>query len=226
MNLREQMTKRLMGTGLDLGALHRPMIKHDGMRVIYVDRLPVSELKKHYPELSEFPLVEADIIDDAQTLSTIEDGKYDFVIASHVIEHMSCTIGALQNWLRVLRSGGQLYLVVPDKRYIFDRHRLLTTLQHLVTDHDAYPEERRAIDFVHYLEYSELVDGQQDAAILAHALKLTQDGYSIHFHTFTPESFHELLIYFMRNVEDIVIETGPRVDSEDKHEFHFLVRKL
>jgi SAM-dependent methyltransferase len=225
MTLREQMTKRLFGTGLDLGALHRPMVKHDGMRVLYVDRLPVSELKKHYPELSEYPLVEADIIADAQELLSVESDKYDFVIASHVIEHMSDPLGAMLAWCRVLKKGGQLYLVVPDKRHIFDKKRPLTELDHMREDYNTSPHRRIERDWKHYIEYAELVDGKEGNEIAQHALKLRDTSYSIHFHTFIPESFHSLLIYFMEKVCPCIIEVGPRVALEEKYEFHFLLRK-
>lgn len=226
MTLREQMTKRLFGTGLDIGALHRPMVKHDGMRVLYVDRLPASELKKHYPELSEFPLIDADILDDAETLHTIESSKYNFVIASHVIEHMSNPLSAMEHWMRVLKTGGLLYLVVPDKRFIFDRHRPLTELDHIREDNVMTEHRRRQQDLKHYLEYAELVDHKEgEDEINAHAKKLIETGYSIHFHTFTPESFHSLLLFFIENMCPATIEAGPRLDPTDKHEFHFLLRK-
>lgn len=225
MTLREQMTKRLFGTGLDIGALHRPMVKHDGMRVLYVDRLPVSELKKHYPELSEYPLVEADIISDAQWMGGIDSGKYDFVIASHVIEHMSNPLGAMEQWFRVLKPGGLLYLVVPDKRNIFDKKRPLTELDHIRQDYNTSEHRRIGMDWAHYMEYAELVDDKEGPDIEAHAAKLRDTGYSIHYHTFIPESFHSMLIYFIEKVCPANIEAGPRVDPTDKHEFHFLLRK-
>jgi len=225
MSLREQMTKRLSGTGLDIGALHRPMVKHSGMKVVYVDRLPAAELKKHSPELSEFPLVEADIISDAQYLPGIDSGKYDFVIASHLIEHMSCTLGALEAWFRVLKVGGLLYLVVPDKRYIFDKKRSLTTFEHILKDFQMLEAERHEADWQHCLEYAELVDDCEGAEIEEHAKYLRDSGYSYHPHTFIPESFHEVLIYFIEHVCPGNIEAGPRIDPTDKHEFHFLLRK-
>ena len=44
-------------------------------------------------------------------------------------------IGALVNWLRVVRDGGLLYLIVPDKRRTFDQLRVRTTLEHMVLDY-------------------------------------------------------------------------------------------
>ena len=43
---------------------------------------------------------------DAQTLSTIATATYDFVITSHVLEHMRDVLGAIYHWLRVVRPGG------------------------------------------------------------------------------------------------------------------------
>lgn len=227
MTLREQMTNRLSGVGIDIGALHRPMVTHPGMKVTYVDRLTLDEMKAHYPELSEYPLKAPDIIDDAQHLWLIRKETCDFVIASHVIEHMSDPIGALKAWFRVLRRGGLLYLVVPDKRYIFDRDRPLTELQHLIEDHELGLEERQARDWYHFVEYAERVDKVEGLEAAANAADdLVKRGYSIHYHCFTPESFHDLLIYVLENHCSMEITAGPRIDPQDKHEFHFLVRKL
>jgi len=53
--------------------------------VRYVDRMPV-EVKKQYPELSAYNLVEPDILDDGETLSSISDDSVDFGY-NHMIEH-------------------------------------------------------------------------------------------------------------------------------------------
>ena len=47
-------------------------------------------------------------------------GAYDFFIASHVIEHFPDLLGFLRNVENLLRVGGVLSLVIPDKRYCFD----------------------------------------------------------------------------------------------------------
>lgn len=54
---------------------------------------------------------------DAQFLAGVEDGKYDFVYSSHGLEHMVSVRTALTNWVRVLKPGGWLYVVVPDYAY-------------------------------------------------------------------------------------------------------------
>ena len=51
---------------------------------------------------------------DAQMMATVPDGKYDFVYSSHCLEHLRSPVEALENWERIVRPGGFLYVVVPD----------------------------------------------------------------------------------------------------------------
>lgn len=51
---------------------------------------------------------------DAQVLHGVPDESYDFVFASHVLEHMEDVGKAMVNWARVLRPGGALLILVPD----------------------------------------------------------------------------------------------------------------
>lgn len=46
--------------------------------------------------------------------------RYDFVIASHVIEHVPNLVGFLNDCDALLAEGGVLVLAVPDKRHCFD----------------------------------------------------------------------------------------------------------
>jgi SAM-dependent methyltransferase len=52
---------------------------------------------------------------DAQYLRGVRDVSYDFVYASHTLEHMVSVEASLQNWWRVLKPGGYLIICVPDR---------------------------------------------------------------------------------------------------------------
>ena len=56
-----------------------------------------------------------DVVDTIEMLAQFAETSLDFVIASHVIEHAPNPIAALVAAHRVLRSGGKLILIVPDK---------------------------------------------------------------------------------------------------------------
>lgn len=48
----------------------------------------------------------------------VPSGTYDFVISSGCLEHVANPIKALKAWLDILKSGGILLLVVPNKKTI------------------------------------------------------------------------------------------------------------
>lgn len=63
------------------------------------------------------------------------DDEFDFVLASHVIEHMPDPVKALREWIRVARRF--VYLVVPHRDRTFDRDRPVTPVEELVERHAA-----------------------------------------------------------------------------------------
>ena len=62
----------LRGGGIEIGALHLPMVLPTGVSVRYVDRMTLPELRAHYPELEGCDLAPVDVVDDGELLSTIE----------------------------------------------------------------------------------------------------------------------------------------------------------
>jgi predicted SAM-dependent methyltransferase len=182
--------QHLRGNGLEIGALHNPLPVPPGTGVVFVDRLPEIDLRAEYRRLDSAQLVPVQTVDDAHTLQRFADQSQDFVIASHIIEHMENPLLALQNWLRVVKPGGVLYLAVPNRDRTFDRHRPLTTFEHLLADlRDGPDASRRA----HYEEWMRLVGGKSDAEIGRRIEQVLERQPSIHFHVWDPESFLDLL---------------------------------
>jgi SAM-dependent methyltransferase len=65
----------------------------------------------------------------------LDDDSFDFVLASHVIEHIPDPIAALKEWARVARR--YIVLVVPHRDRTFDRDRPLTPLSELIERHES-----------------------------------------------------------------------------------------
>jgi predicted SAM-dependent methyltransferase len=192
-SLRKQIASRyLRGNGIEIGSLHSPLEIPVGVTVRYLDRMPVEQLRKQYPELSNYHLVEPDIVEDGETLASISDASLDFVIANHMIEHCQNPIFSLGNWLRVLKESGVLYLAIPDKRYTFDCDRPVTTLEHLVQDYAEGPEWSKKS---HFEEWSRLVSKVSENEVAIKTKELIDKNYSIHFHVWTEFEFLELLLY-------------------------------
>ena len=181
--VREDVARRyLRGSGLEVGALHRPLRVPPHVTVRYVDRLRADELRRRYPEYADRWIVDPDVIDDAGTLGSVAATSQDFLIANHVLEHMENPIGALEAWLRVVRPGGVLYLAVPDKRQTFDAQRPSTSIAHLRRDHEEGPRWSRS---QHYEEYARLAERVPDADVPARAEGLEREHVDIHFHVWT-----------------------------------------
>jgi predicted SAM-dependent methyltransferase len=181
----------LRGRGLEVGALHNPLKVPHWVQVTYVDRMPVSELRRQYPDLARLRFVEVAIVDDGERLDTVADASQDFVIANHFLEHCADPIGTVKSFLRVLRPAGVLYLAVPDKRYTFDRDRPVTSLEHLRKDHEAGPGWSRR---QHFMEWARLVDKvTEPAEVNRYVERLLAVDYSIHYHVWTQAEFLEFL---------------------------------
>jgi hypothetical protein len=60
---------------------------------------------------------------------------FDYVLASHVIEHVPDLIGWINEIAEVLAVGGKLCLAIPDKRYTFDVARSPTPVSILIEDY-------------------------------------------------------------------------------------------
>jgi SAM-dependent methyltransferase len=210
----------LKGRGLELGPLNRPLPTHAGMRMTYLDRADQETLNRSYPTLAG-AIAPVDIIDDAETVATVADESFDFVVAAHVLEHMRNPIASVAAWLRVLVPGGRLYLIVPDKRLTFDRARVRTTLEHLILD---YREPSRVRDFEHFLDFARFTHDEQGQAALDLAHRFEADDESIHFHTFLPKDVLAMVRWMNEHVTPVDIVEGPLMSAEAV-EFHLLLGK-
>jgi SAM-dependent methyltransferase len=80
-------------------------------------------------------------INEAVELKEIENDQYDFLLASHVIEHCANPIKAIMEWRRVVNEDGGFLFVIPHKDRTFDHARPITTLGHIIDDFEKKTEE-------------------------------------------------------------------------------------
>ena len=111
--------------GLEIGALHKPLVSRQASDVRYVDYATTEELRANQfdPAVTLSDIVEVDIVWGGQPLPQLVGEPVDYVVASHVIEHVPDLIGWLHELHGVLKPGGVLGLAFPDKRFTFDRLR-------------------------------------------------------------------------------------------------------
>ena len=182
--VREFASRRyLRGQGIEIGGLHRPLRLYEGATVKYVDRLSTEEVRRFYPDVADQPQVNVDIVDDAEILSKIADVSVDFVIANRLIEQTRNPIGTVENFLRVVKPGGIIFMAIPDKRFTFDRSREITPFAHIREDYLRGPEWS---DREHYEDWARKVRQFPDEkAILRNVNESMAKRVNIHFHVWT-----------------------------------------
>jgi predicted SAM-dependent methyltransferase len=81
-----------------------------------------------------------DIPGNAEDLSAIETSTADFVLHSHVWEHLHNPLRALNEWARVVKHAGLLFIMVPHRKALTtDQTRNLTTIKYLADLLDGQP---------------------------------------------------------------------------------------
>jgi SAM-dependent methyltransferase len=222
--MRSLMVSVAKGKGIEIGpgphALQFPL----QCEVSYLDSYTIEQQHERtwfgYAESSIMP---TDIKGSWEDLALMEKDSLDFIAASHVIEHLRNPIKGLVTAFNCLKEGGFLFLVVPDKRYMFDCHRELTTLDHMINDW-TNPCDLR--DFEHYQDFYQNAAGDPNWIQRAHAEH--DAGMDIHFHTFIPSSFCSLLLYlkdnFVLNYKSLWWQ--PKIESDNLcQEFYIAIRK-
>jgi len=225
---RRLLLRHIVGAGVEIGPGHVPFPLGPGTSVRYVDRWQPEENRELFPELANVEFPRPDIVADLNTdrLSALPDASQDFVIASHVLEHVAEPIGLLADIHRVLRPGGATLILLPDRRRTFDRHRAPTPLAHLVAEHDAGVTEIDDDHVIEFLENTGLPYGstpeERRASIDLHL------GRSIHVHCWTDEEFFPVLLYSVEQL-DQAWEFVDGVVSDDEGpsglEFGFVLRR-
>ena len=123
--------------GVEIGALHAPVLERQDGRVLYVDYAPASILRAslRHEGVDPADVLEVDIVWGETPLADAIGEKVDVVVASHVLEHVPDLIGWLGELHAAMRLGATLGLAIPDRRCTFDAWRNDTTIGELVEAH-------------------------------------------------------------------------------------------
>jgi predicted SAM-dependent methyltransferase len=187
----------IRGEGLELGALNNPLPVSPQTKVRYVDFAPAEDVAEQFPGHA---VKTPDIIDDAVTLSSVQDCSQDFVIACHILEHLEDPIGAIKTWFRVLRPGGLLFMSIPDRRFTFDFYRKVTPLSHLLSDNEHGPAWSREAHLKEMEEEYRRTYDVQDKELLTKLIDWHREGRGhTHFHVWTQVEMLEMILALRRS---------------------------
>lgn len=114
------------GFGLEIGPSYNPLLpKSAGFNVQTVDYTDADGLRAKYAgsphaDVGRIEPVDHVVADKGLAQTIANPGAYDYIVASHVIEHTPDMLGFLKDCEALLKPDGALLLAVPDKRHCFD----------------------------------------------------------------------------------------------------------
>lgn len=201
------------GSGLEIGSLHSRLDVDANVRI--VDFIDTETLKANYkddPNVNVEDIWPVDIVTNAWDLSKVESNSVDFVMSSHVLEHLPNPAVAIEEWMRVVKPGGIVFFIVPDMRHTFDKKRKLTPIKTILDKYEL------KTDRVPYEAYDEFVNLTFDSTGYSKEFiqKMYEDQANIHVHTFTEES----LIGLCNALMDII---GFKISSHKRNDMHIHV---
>ncbi len=210
--------------GLEIGALNNPIVRPIYGDVRFVDYASTAFLREKH---ADYPERVADMVDVSYVWqgtgplaeSVGQTDLFDYVIASHVIEHVPNVLGWLRGICEVMAPGGVFNLALPDKRFTFDVGCPDSTVGQLVeADLLGYrhPSIRQMFDNCYYakgIEPGAIWHTAYDVAntpsyvgdiapdlALAQARQIVADGayFDSHCWIFSPASFVDLMSGMVR----------------------------
>ncbi len=193
---RQQLTDKYLKPGqlgLEIAGLHNPWPVPNGSFAIQLDIKDTPELRDQYPEMCHKPFTKVHVLDDGNYLKAIADNSMDFLLSSHVLEHMLDVITSIKNWLRVVKPGGHVLMAIPEMTQTFDKDRVPTTFEHVFSEWGG--DDHHLVE--HYTEYFSVVDKLSGDALNNAVTESLMNGSHIHFHCWTKEGLGELFAHLM-----------------------------
>jgi hypothetical protein len=210
--------------GAEIGPLHNALVDKSEGSIFYVDHCDTEALKARWSSDPSVDLgkLHVDAVWGTRTLKEaigesafareigLDKQELDYVVASHVVEHVPDLVTWFVEIEAVLKREGTVRLAVPDKRYTFDYLRRTSSITDVA---DAFvrkrrvPSGNRVLDFAFNMVHVDCAKawareidrtGLVHGYTLSQALKLAEDAESngtyhdVHCWVFTPMSFTRL----------------------------------
>ena len=89
-----------------------------------------------------------DIIADGCDIP-LKDNSVNFVFSCHVIEHFFDPISAINEWLRIVKTGKCVVMVIPNKELTYDKDRECSTIEDIENRHKIFDKNVKYEDKHH-----------------------------------------------------------------------------
>jgi len=203
------------GFGIEIGPSHAPIApKKEGYQVHILDHMNreqlVEKFRPHNVSLEN--IEEVDFVWNGEHYSQLT-GKvkfYDWVIASHVLEHTPDFIGFLNECDSIMKDDAVISLAIPDKRYCFDHFRPATGISKIIDSHFRKDKMHTAGTVAEYFLNIVHMNGKiawdcgshgiynfrhslEEARSEIERVKNTKEYIDVHSWVFTPHSFRLMI---------------------------------
>jgi SAM-dependent methyltransferase len=122
----------------------------------------------------------------------LPDQSEDFILSSHVVEHLPNVVAAFIEWNRIVKNGGYIFMIVPLPWALpADKDRELTAFDHFIEDY----ERHRTLE--------------------THPVEGVPGGKMGHYHTFLPDTLLQIVNWMcQRKLCDWELVAREDVDSK------------
>lgn len=207
---------------LEFGPLNRPIFKKSEFEnVKYADIKSTDDIKKMYGG-NEY-LKKTGIRVDIDSIVNIDyvinksykeyfknTEKFDVVLLSHVIEHMTDIINFFEDVAHIIKTNGKLIIIYPDKRFCFDHYRNSISFREALYLHEnaKYKNYLKADFLSNVVKNNDPVtfwedlktnicDKKKNTESFINALKGSDED--VHYFPFDALSFYKFLIDMTQN---------------------------
>jgi SAM-dependent methyltransferase len=138
------------------------------------------------------------IINDAVSISLVQNEVYDFVFSSHSLEHIANPLKAIQEWLRIIKNDGYVIIIVPEKSACFDHKRNYSLFSTLLSQYEKNVGEDDLSTLVEILKNHDL-NMDPPAGDLGSFTKRSLDNFNnrcLHHYVYDDNLLMEICKYF------------------------------
>jgi len=138
------------------------------------------------------------IINDAVNITSVETATYDFCFAAHCLEHIANPLKAVGEWLRIVKAGGYVVLILPEKSCCFDHKRSVTPFSTLLSQYQKNVGEDDLSTLPEILRNHDL-SMDPPAGTFEQFTRRSLDNFNnrcLHHYVYSPDLLKEICFFF------------------------------
>ena len=138
------------------------------------------------------------IINDAVNIYLVKNDSYDFCFSSHSLEHIANPLKALSEWLRIIKKGGYIIIIVPEKSDCFDHKREYSKFSVLLSQYEKNVGEHDLSSLYEILMNHDLSMDPPAGDFVAFTKRSLDNFYNrcLHHYVYNDELLMEICNYF------------------------------